>query len=107
MDNRRSFILKKINELEQELKVLSLWSDHPLTDEQMASTAPFGCDVMDLHQWLQHIFIPKFKILIESDQSLPSDMNIASMAEYVYRDDLSRHHRLILILKSLDRAVKV
>lgn len=106
MESRKNFILNKLGELENELKSLELWSSSALTDEQKNSSAPFGCDLMDFHEWLQHILIPKLRLMIQENQSLPVSMDTASMAEYVYRSEFSKYQRLIVILKTLDRSVK-
>ena len=106
MEHRKIFILNKLAELEKELKNLELWSSSTLTEEQKNSSAPFGCDLMDFHEWLQHILIPKLRLMIQENQSLPATMDTASMAEYVYRSDALKYQRLIVILKTLDRSVK-
>jgi uncharacterized protein YqcC (DUF446 family) len=107
MESKKLFILSKLTELEDELRNLELWTRETLTEEQLRSSAPFGCDVMDFHEWLQHMMIPRLKQIIEKGEKVPFKMDTASMAEYVYRDDISKYRRLIVILKTLDRAVKV
>lgn len=106
MVNNKNFVISELlSNLEEELKSLSLWSNSFLTDEQLASTAPFGCDVMDFHQWLQHIFINKMNIIIKSNSELPRNMAIAPMAEYLYKEEVHKYRKLIGILRKLDRVV--
>lgn len=107
MNRSREFVLHKLEELEQELKTLGLWGNEPLTEEQMSSSAPFGCDLMDFHQWLQHLFIPKLAVILRRETEMSIRMSVAEMAEYVYRDEAQKYSRLIGILKVLDRSVNM
>lgn len=102
----RSYVESKLDELEAELHFLGLWETEPLPESMLCSSAPFGCDVMALHQWLQHIFLPRFRALLQSGGMVPGKMNITSIAEFDYRDDPDRYRRLLEILRELDRAVE-
>lgn len=68
-------------DLEKTLRDATLWADTVPTVKQLTSTTPFACDVMPLQQWLQWIFIPKMKYLLEQDAPLPKALNITALAE--------------------------
>lgn len=75
----------KINELlealELELRALDVWQSLPPSAQALASTQPFAIDTMDLHQWLQWIFIPRMYALIDADAALPKACGIQPMLE--------------------------
>lgn len=68
-------------ELEKELRQHELWVDESPSLEQQMSTEPFACDVMPLQQWLQWIFLPRMKAIVESDADVPHACNISAYAE--------------------------
>ena len=84
--------------LEQELSRLDLWSDLPPDRQALASTQPFCHDTMPLASWLQWVFIPQIKQLIESGSPLPGSCSIAPIAEIYYPN----HRALVAILESID-----
>ena len=83
------------------LRDTGMWSLTSPTDEAMASTAPFACDLMSLEQWLQFIFIPRMQALIDAGQPLPSKIAIAPMAEHVWAEQAALAP-LIGVLNELD-----
>lgn len=87
--------------LEQTLKQCSLWVDSAPSVHAMASSAPFACDTMAFEQWLQFIFIPKMRELIELEQPLPTNMAIAPMAEHVWQG-MTDYAELIRHLHNFD-----
>ncbi len=103
--SKKDLVDELLDNMKGELESLSLWSENSLTDLQLSSTAPFGCDVMDFHEWLQHIFYTKMKAIINSSLDLPTKMAIAPMAKYVYKEQLYKHRKLIGILLKLDRVI--
>lgn len=105
--DKKNVVNELLDCMEAELNALSLWSKTSLPEDYInqASDVPFGCNVLDFHEWLQHIFYVRMKALITADQDLPSNMAITPMAQYVYRDELERHGKLIEILQKLDHAI--
>lgn len=68
-------------QLECELRAKGLWEEALPSTEQMMSSEPFACDVMPLQQWLQWVFLPRMKAIVESDADLPHTCNISVYAE--------------------------
>jgi uncharacterized protein YqcC (DUF446 family) len=62
-------------------------------------------DTLDPEQWLQWVFIPKIRVLIEQNQSLPSGFAIAPYFEQVWQDRADCQ-RIILVAQKIDEAVK-
>lgn len=90
-----------LNQLEAELKRLSLWQAKAPSKHALASTQPFCIDTLTLPQWLQFIFIPKMAALLEQLQPLPSNIGIAPLAEQTYQDDAAKR-QLIELLRAID-----
>ena len=77
-------IIEKLLQLENELKAHGLWSKQSPSQDAMANTSPFSCEVMSFENWLQFIFIPKMYVLIASNSELPSNIAIAPMSHHVW-----------------------
>jgi uncharacterized protein YqcC (DUF446 family) len=60
-------------------------------------------DTLELHQWLQFIFIPRLKVILESSGRLPRRCEISPMAEQVYGQDNGQLKKLIEILAQCER----
>jgi uncharacterized protein YqcC (DUF446 family) len=54
--------------------------------EALASVEPFSVDTLDFEQWLQWIFLPRMKMILEQDLPLPNASGIQEMAEMVYAE---------------------
>ncbi|MBP8884847.1 MAG: YqcC family protein, partial [Pseudomonas sp.] len=54
-------------------------------------------------QWLQWIFLPRMKVLLETGVALPSVSGIQAMAEMVYQQQPSVARRLVELLGEFDR----
>ena len=93
-------------ELEKELKSQKLWNDGEFDESKFNSTAPFCCDTMEFHEWLQYIFIPKMTFILEAKQQLPTNLAIAPMGEVAYRHELLKRKSLLKILEEIDQLFK-
>lgn len=68
-------------QLESEIQGAGLWSSQQPTQQALQSALPFCCDTLHFHQWLQFIFIPKMRELMQNNQALPNAMQLLPMAE--------------------------
>ena len=84
MDSRVSEVAEYLLRIEQEMRTQGLWSDKDPSEHDLSSTEPFSVDRLDFEQWVQWIFLPKMKVIIEQGQSLPSVSGIRHMAEHVF-----------------------
>lgn len=66
--------------IERAMRDGGLWHDQTPTPAAMASRTPFCADTLAFTEWLQFIFIPKMRALIESGGPLPQQSAIAVMA---------------------------
>ncbi len=89
-------IIDLLEALEQELQRLNAWCPMPPPPEAMASSAPFCLDGMTCSQWLQWVFAPRIRALLDRGGSLPTGSNIvpyaqiALPAEGLHSDDLMK-----------------
>ena len=74
-----------LEQLRDELIAETLWLEEELDENKYNSTAPFCCDTMAFHEWLQFVFLPKMQYMIDNNLELPSSLAIAPMGEVEYR----------------------
>lgn len=98
MDARLSAVAEQLLLIERELRVLGLWSVEPPSAEALASVQPFCVDTMSFEAWLQWLFLPRMKALLESSGDLPTASGIRPMAEECYR---GRETELLGLLREL------
>ncbi|TRO12627.1 YqcC family protein [Ectopseudomonas mendocina] len=89
--------------IERELRVQGWWQEEAPSAEALASVEPFCVDTLTFEQWLQWIFLPRMKALLESGATLPSVSGIQAMAEMVYQQQPSVARRLLELLGEFDR----
>ena len=94
---------KLLQNIESELKILEVWESIPPSDDALNNTNPFCCDTLELHQWLQWVFLPKINNLLEQGQPLPGQCDIASYAEVIYAKSGQDRNVLIEYLRVFDQ----
>lgn len=72
-------------ELERQLRLMSLWDDNEPSAEQLASTAPFCIDTLSFPQWLQFVFLPRMRLIIDTNKISLIKSSIAPMVEEHFR----------------------
>ncbi|BFN25246.1 hypothetical protein PSCT_04323 [Pseudomonas sp. SCT] len=86
MDQRLPAVAQQLLLIERELRGLGLWSLESPAPEALASVEPFCVDTLRFEQWLQWIFLPRMKAIVEADLPLPAASGICAMAEVAYRE---------------------
>ncbi|WP_133752005.1 YqcC family protein [Pseudomonas sp. LP_7_YM] len=105
MDKRFPAIADHLLLIERELRVLDWWTDMPPSDEALASREPFCVDTLDFDQWLQWIFLPRMKTILEQDLALPNASGILEMAQMVYANRARETRHLQELLAQFDRLI--
>lgn len=100
MSEKAIELLSVLIDVEYELRRLQLWEETPPAPEALQSVEPFAVDTLTFVQWIQFIFIPKLRTMVEAGYSLPAVSGIAPMAEQ-YFAGLSVD--AITFIKHLDR----
>ena len=105
MDSRAPKLAEQLLLIERELRVLGAWETHSPDPLALASREPFCVDTLRFEQWLQWIFLPRMKNILESGAALPATSGILAMAEVVYRESPSQVAGLLEALKTFDRLI--
>ncbi|KDN97266.2 MULTISPECIES: YqcC family protein [Pseudomonas] len=105
MDPRILDIADHLLLIEHELRLQGWWSDEPPSAQALASTVPFAVDSMNFDQWLQWIFLPKMKVILEKGLPLPNASGILVMAETVYVDRPEQSRELRRLLAEFDQLI--
>jgi uncharacterized protein YqcC (DUF446 family) len=105
MDKRFPQIAEQLLLIERELRVLGMWKAVPPSDDDLSSREPFCVDTLDFDQWLQWIFLPRMKTILEQDLALPNASGILEMAEMVYASRLGETRSLLSLLAQFDRLI--
>ncbi|WP_044874112.1 YqcC family protein [Pseudomonas sp. LFM046] len=105
MDPRCVAVADQLLLIERELRGLGWWAEVAPSADALASTAPFCVDTLAFEQWLQWIFLPRMKVILENDLELPRASGIRAMAEEVYRERLAEVGRLLDTLGAFDRLI--
>ena len=105
MDKRFPEVAEHLLLIERELRALGWWSDTPPSKEALSSGEPFCVDSLDFEQWLQRIFLPRMKHILENDLPLPNASGILEMAEMVYATRQRETQALQQLLAQFDRLI--
>ena len=100
--NSRIQLAALLIDIEAQLRQLNLWDEEPPPEEALASTQPFAVDTLTLPQWLQFIFLPTIRYLLEEELELPAQCGIAPMAEEFFRGTRMPVVELIAVLERID-----
>ena len=95
-------VIELLVTMETELRQQNVWSALPPSPEAMAGDMPFCVDTMAFSQWLQWIFIPRMRALIDAKAPLPKGANITSYAEESLRFEAVDAAPILRILAALE-----
>jgi len=93
-----SDLLEQLNAL---LKDRGYWQDEAPSQQQLASVQPFAIDTLTFPQWLQFIFLVRFKQMLKQPSTLPSTLCIAPMAAQVLPNEVA----IFKLLSTIDLLV--
>jgi uncharacterized protein YqcC (DUF446 family) len=91
--------------IERELRLLGWWEAQAPGMHALSSQEPFCVDTLAFEQWLQWVFLPRMKQLIETGTALPSVSGIQPMAEQVYGGQAEKVRALIKLLGEFDQLI--
>ena len=67
----------------------------------LSSTQPFCVDTLNFEQWLQFVMMARFEGMIQNSQPLPTQCDIAPMAEEAFKGRLFPN--VIARLRAIDK----
>jgi len=94
-------IAELLNAVEAELRRIGLWQAQSPSEEALSSQEPFALDTLEPRQWLQWVFIPRFRALLTMNQPLPTGFSIAPYFEENWKGR-SEYSALIALIHNLD-----
>lgn len=84
------------------------WSSELMSAEALNSKQPFCLDTMSFSQWLQFMFIPNIKMLVDMKQALPKlvkGQGLEPMANEVYKNT-EADQSILIIIRQIDRLLQ-
>ena len=92
MKSNYAAVEAKVDAIEAEMKRRGLWQSNPLTPEQYEFQQAFALDTMAFSQWLQFIFIPRVRNIIQTRDEFPSSSSVGAQAvrEFDWYDEASK-----------------
>lgn len=86
------------------MKRIGLWQNQPLPPEAYDFRAAFGMDTMAYSQWLQFIFIPRVRGIVDEGGEFPSESNVGvqGVREFDAHPDASD---LVTLLSEFDELI--
>jgi uncharacterized protein YqcC (DUF446 family) len=101
----RAELAALLTELATALQAAGQWQMLPPPAAALASTLPFCCDTLRFTEWLQWLFIPRTRAVLDAGESLPSVSGIAPMAEEALDGCDWGTARIVSLLARFDRLI--
>ena len=73
-------VAEAIDRVETELRRTGWWREEPLPPEMYQFTQAFAMDTMPFSYWLQFIFIPRVRTILEEKGEFPRSSMVAAQA---------------------------
>ncbi|MEM9172984.1 MAG: YqcC family protein [Pseudomonadota bacterium] len=103
-DTRES--LRSVTEsIAAEMQRLSLWESNAPSAQALSSEEPFCYDTLSFAQWMQWIFLPRMREVLDSDRPMPERSNIHAYAEEVMKNSDADTDQLLFLIKTFDELV--
>ncbi len=82
----KELLLSLLINLETEMREIDLWETQAPPPSAFESTLPFFYDTMNFSQWLQWVFVARFRAILEGGHPLPPGCEVAPMAEEYFKE---------------------
>lgn len=102
MTNHRDDLSALLDDMQGELQRLNLWETVPPDPKAFQSVMPFFADTMKFTQWLQWVFIARFRALLAGGHGLPTECDVAPLAEESLRDLNADTDTLVRLIRDFD-----
>lgn len=86
MIKQQQNIAIQLQQLQQIMQSLNLWTQLPPSEKAFSSVEPFAIDTMEANEWLQWVFIPRMFAIIEAKGSFPTQIAVSPYIEEVFKD---------------------
>lgn len=92
-------------EVEAEMRHVGLWGEASPSNDALSSVLPFCCDTLSFAEWLQYVFLPRMKVLLEAGANLPGKCGLVPMAEESFRFLGPNAAKILSLLRQVDEAL--
>lgn len=100
--NKHAALTAILDDLQRELETQGLWSSEPPAPSAFESETPFFADTMDFSEWLQWVFVARFRAMMDAGAPLPASCDVAPMAEEALKEMQQDVSEIINLLKAFD-----
>ena len=100
--SKHAALIAILDDLQTELDNQGLWRTQPPAASAFKSQTPFFADTMDFSQWLQWVFVARFRAIMDAGAPLPASCDVAPMAEEALKDMEEDVTEIINLLKAFD-----
>jgi len=105
LHNIHTALAAELQDIQAEMVALQLWELERPSEAALASTEPFCIDTLSFSQWLQFIFLEKMRAIIDQGGPLPSQSDIAPLAEEYLSQKMAKGKVLIERLQYVDNLI--
>ena len=96
-----------LRDLEGALRAAELWEAAAPAPAALESIEPFCVDTLRLPQWLQWVFLPRMRAVLDARAPLPAKCGIAAMAEMSFVEQRNAAvARVVELLRAIDQVVE-
>ncbi len=96
-----------ILEVEANLRTRGKWEKCQPSVSALASDQPFCLDTLKFEQWLQWIFLPRMKYVLEETRPLPARSGIYEYAQDCVPRKDPRASNLLRLIKKFDDLIRI
>lgn len=94
-------------EVEAVLRASGRWEWRPPPESDLRSTQPFCIDTLRFEQWLQWVFLPRMKDILEQSRPLPGKSSIFVYAQEYLRKSNPPEGNLLTLIKRFDDLIAI
>lgn len=94
-----------LQQLEEQLRKVDWWSGNAPDPRDLESPLPFCADTLAFEQWLQWLFLPRMRALLEGNLPLPGKSGLAPMGEMAWQEHPEEALQLLPLLRRIDRII--
>jgi uncharacterized protein YqcC (DUF446 family) len=94
-----------IDQIEAEMRAIGLWQPEALEPSRYEFSQAFAMDTMTFSQWLQFVFVPRVREIINAYGAFPAQSMVAAQAVREY-DSLPEASKLVSVLSGFDALIE-
>lgn len=100
-------IANVLMEVEASLRASGKWGRQSPSPSALASAEPFCIDTLSLEQWLQWVFLPRMKHILEHREPLPRQSAIFEYAQSCFSKNDAHCAVLLAQIKRFDELIAI